>query len=78
MTEISPDLSTEVAGNNVLDYGDQALMLQCASTAEVLAWVDALRDATEMGLGLDPVLARVDWQRAPDRWPATGITWAGP
>jgi KipI family sensor histidine kinase inhibitor len=30
---------------NVLDYGDQALLLQLDSTAEVLAWAAALRDA---------------------------------
>ncbi|WP_428342718.1 5-oxoprolinase subunit B family protein [Mycobacterium sp.] len=30
---------------SVLDYGDQALLLQCDSTAEVLAWAAALRDA---------------------------------
>ena len=30
---------------NVLDYGDQALLLQFDSTAEVLAWAAALRDA---------------------------------
>jgi KipI family sensor histidine kinase inhibitor len=41
----STDLSTELVGNTVFDYGDRALMLQCGSTAEVLAWVDALRDA---------------------------------
>ncbi|WP_343572342.1 allophanate hydrolase subunit 1 [Mycobacterium sp.] len=29
----------------VLDYGDRALLLQCGSTAEVLAWSAALRDA---------------------------------
>ncbi|WP_343708171.1 allophanate hydrolase subunit 1 [Mycobacterium sp.] len=29
----------------VLDYGDRALLLQCDSTAEVLAWSAALRDA---------------------------------
>lgn len=29
----------------VLDYGDQALLLQFDSTAEVLAWSSALRDA---------------------------------
>lgn len=46
----SKDLSTELAGNSVLDYGDQALMLQCGSTAEVLAWVDALRDAALPGV----------------------------
>ncbi|CAN5718322.1 allophanate hydrolase subunit 1 [soil metagenome] len=27
------------------DYGDQALLLECDSTAEVLAWTQALRDA---------------------------------
>jgi KipI family sensor histidine kinase inhibitor len=41
----STDLSTELVGNTVFDYGDRALMLQCGSTAEVLAWADALRDA---------------------------------
>jgi KipI family sensor histidine kinase inhibitor len=30
---------------SVLDYGDQALLLQFDSTAEVLAWAAALRDA---------------------------------
>ena len=30
---------------NVLDYGDQALLLQFDSSAEVLAWSAALRDA---------------------------------
>src|ERR1700758_5066300 len=50
VTDLSKDLSTELAGNTVLDYGDQALMLQCGSTAEVLAWVDALRDAALPGV----------------------------
>jgi KipI family sensor histidine kinase inhibitor len=31
--------------NTVLDYGDQALLLQFDNTAEVLAWAAALRDA---------------------------------
>jgi KipI family sensor histidine kinase inhibitor len=31
---------------SVLDYGDQALLLQFDSTAEVLAWTAALHDAT--------------------------------
>jgi KipI family sensor histidine kinase inhibitor len=44
------DLSTELVGNAVLDYGDRALMLQCGSTAEVLAWVDALRGAALPGV----------------------------
>jgi KipI family sensor histidine kinase inhibitor len=34
----------------VLDYGDQALLLQFDSTAEVLAWTDALRDADMLGV----------------------------
>lgn len=39
------DVPTDLAGNTVLDYGDQALMLQCGSAAEVLAWTAALRSA---------------------------------
>ncbi|OSC38679.1 5-oxoprolinase subunit B family protein [Mycobacterium decipiens] len=35
---------------SVLDYGDQALMLQCDSTAEVLAWTEALRRAALPGV----------------------------
>jgi len=31
--DISKDVPTGLVGNNVLDYGDQALMLQCGSTA---------------------------------------------
>lgn len=46
----STQLSTELVGNTVLDYGDQALMLQCGSTAEVLAWADALRSAEVPGV----------------------------
>jgi KipI family sensor histidine kinase inhibitor len=44
-SDVSRQLPTELVGNTVMDYGDQALMLQCGSTAEVLAWADALRDA---------------------------------
>lgn len=43
--------------------------------AQVL--VDALRDAAETaaaGTGLDAVLARIDRQRAPDRWPMIAAT----
>ncbi len=43
VTDLSVDLPTELVGNTVLDYGDQALMVQCGSTGEVLAWADALR-----------------------------------
>ena len=34
----------------VVDYGDQALTLQCDSTAEVLAWTAALREAALPGV----------------------------
>ena len=47
---VSQELSTGLVGNIVLDYGDQALMLQCGSTAEVLAWVDALSAARLPGV----------------------------
>jgi KipI family sensor histidine kinase inhibitor len=47
---ISKELSTDLVGNTVFDYGDHALMLQCGSTAEVLAWVDALRGAALPGV----------------------------
>lgn len=42
------------------------------------ALVDALREwmevAAETGAGLDATLARVEWQRAPDRWPMIAAT----
>lgn len=38
------------------------------------ALVDALRDMAETGAGLDATLARVDRQRAPDRWPMIAAT----
>ena len=34
----------------VHDYGDQALLLEFDSTAEVLAWAEALRDAERLGV----------------------------
>ncbi len=47
VTDLSGDLAhnlpAELVGNTVVDYGDRALMVQCGSTAEVLAWADALR-----------------------------------
>jgi KipI family sensor histidine kinase inhibitor len=43
--DLAPNLPTELVGNTVVDYGDRALMVQCGSTAEVLAWADALRAA---------------------------------
>lgn len=42
----------------VVDYGDQALILQCDTTAEVLAWTEALRAARLPGV-LDIVPASV-------------------
>jgi len=38
------------------------------------ALVDALRDMAETGRGLDATLARIDWQRASDRWPMIAAT----
>jgi len=43
--DVSDELPTELVGNTVADYGDQALMVQCGSTAEVSGWVTALRSA---------------------------------
>ena len=48
--DLSRDLSADLVGNTVLDYGDTALMLQCGSTAEVLAWVEELRAAAFPGV----------------------------
>jgi KipI family sensor histidine kinase inhibitor len=39
-----------MAIGTVLDYGDQALLLQCDGTAEVLAWTDAIREANLLGV----------------------------
>ncbi len=50
VTDLPADVSTELVGNVVLDYGDQALLVQCGSTAEVLAWADALRAAALPGV----------------------------
>ncbi len=50
VTDLSSDLSKDLVGNTVLDYGDQALMVQCGSTAEVLAWANALRGAAWPGV----------------------------
>ncbi|OBH19197.1 allophanate hydrolase subunit 1 [Mycobacterium sp. E3247] len=44
------DLPTDLVGNTVLDFGDSALMLQCGSTAEVLAWAAQLRVAALPGV----------------------------
>lgn len=54
VTDLSGDLAhnlpTELVGNTVVDYGDRALMVQCGSTAEVLAWADELRAAAIPGV----------------------------
>jgi KipI family sensor histidine kinase inhibitor len=50
VTDLPADVSTELVGNIVLDYGDQALLVQCGSTAEVLAWADALHAAALPGV----------------------------
>jgi KipI family sensor histidine kinase inhibitor len=50
VTDLTTSWSTDLVGNTVFDYGDKALMLQCGSTAEVLAWVDALRTAALPGV----------------------------
>lgn len=52
----------------VTDYGDQALLLQFDSTAEVLAWIDVLRDADLLGVvdivpGSRTVLLKLDGPR---------------
>lgn len=48
--DLPGDLPAELVGNTVADYGDQALMLQCGSTAEVLGWAAALRSAALPGV----------------------------
>lgn len=54
VTDLSGDLAhnlpAELVGNTVVDYGDRALMVQCGSTAEVLAWADALHAAAIPGV----------------------------
>jgi KipI family sensor histidine kinase inhibitor len=53
---------------SVADYGDQALLLQFDSTAEVLAWSDVLRHAELLGVvdivpGAKTVLLKLDGPR---------------
>jgi KipI family sensor histidine kinase inhibitor len=50
VTDLSTDPPTELVGNVVVDYGDQALMVQCGSTTEVLAWAAALQGAELPGV----------------------------
>jgi KipI family sensor histidine kinase inhibitor len=54
-TDLSSDRAQDLSkdlhvADTVLDYGDQALMLQCGSTADVLAWAAALRGAALPGV----------------------------
>jgi KipI family sensor histidine kinase inhibitor len=68
VTDVSKGLPTELIGNSILDYGDHALMVQCGSTAEVLAWVAALGGAALPGVvdivpGARTVLVKLDGPR---------------
>ncbi|TFV57055.1 allophanate hydrolase subunit 1 family protein [Mycobacterium sp. PS03-16] len=45
-----PDVADSMALGTVLDYGDHALLLEFAGTAEVLAWTGALHDAALPGV----------------------------
>ena len=47
---IMGDLMEAVALHTVHDYGDQALLLEFESTAEVLGWTEALREAELLGV----------------------------
>lgn len=56
VTAESMDVTSGTGSVQVLDYGDQGLLLEFESTAEVLAWNDALREADLLGV-LDVVPA---------------------
>jgi KipI family sensor histidine kinase inhibitor len=47
---VSADVMNAMSLGTVLDYGDQALLLEFDGTAEVLAWCQALRDADLPGV----------------------------
>jgi KipI family sensor histidine kinase inhibitor len=47
---VTADLMDVMALGTVHDYGDQALLLELDSTAEVLAWTEALREADLLGV----------------------------
>jgi KipI family sensor histidine kinase inhibitor len=47
---VTADLMDVRALGTVHDYGDQALLLEFESTAEVLAWADALHEADLLGV----------------------------
>ena len=64
---MTADLMDAMALGTVHDYGDQALLLEFDSTAEVLAWADAMREADLLGV-LDIVPAsRTVLSSSPDR-----------
>lgn len=50
VTDISTELAADMVTRNIFDYGDQALMLECDSTAHVLAWTQTLRAAALPGV----------------------------
>lgn len=61
----APDVVGSMVADTVLDYGDRALLLQFDSTAEVLAWTDAVREAGLPGVvdivpGSRTVLVQLD------------------
>jgi allophanate hydrolase subunit 1 len=49
-TDVAELAGDVVVAKAVLDYGDQALMLECSSTADALAWTAALRAAVLPGV----------------------------
>src|SRR5215217_2367944 len=50
MTADVMDTGRSTGRITIHDYGDQALLLEFGSTAEVLAWADALREAELLGV----------------------------
>jgi KipI family sensor histidine kinase inhibitor len=49
-TSVTTDATRDLSPKAVHDYGDHALLLEFDSTAEVLAWSEALRDAGLAGV----------------------------
>ncbi len=47
---VTAELMNVMSLGTVHDYGDQAMLLECDSTAGVLAWCDALREADLLGV----------------------------
>ncbi len=68
---VSAELTNVMSLGTVHDYGDQALLLDLDSTAEVLAWCDALREAKLLGvLDIVPASRSVLLKLAGPRYPA--------